>query len=187
MNAGGSNSSRFLNLTPFVSKNQTYNTSVIDLASPARSKVPTVIEDAGESTCNFIITNVTSVPAEFFASVPESPTKETLLLPTPSTPAVTNLLKRNHQEACSEEVVVTETPKRARFDSTIDLEPAKVDDELAPLQNIPSLPETPSKAVVLSTPPPLVGPSCASTVSENVSTTFLYFLSSDNSVIRFIS
>ncbi|XP_058789473.1 uncharacterized protein LOC131663224 isoform X2 [Phymastichus coffea] len=170
-NASGSSSSSFSNSTPLVIRNKKYDKTPIDLVSPMRTNTPTAIQDTEESTCNFIITNVTSVPAEFFASVPDSPTKETVSeLPSFSLamPDVPNQLKRNHQEACDEEQednqAIIEASKRARLDSTIDLEPAKVDDKLAPPPNVLLLPENPIKAVPSTS---LVEASYATITPEN--------------------
>lgn len=200
------------NLIGASSSNSSNPSNLINCASP---KVTSVLpEEIDDSPFNIIISNVTSVAPEFFASVPESTEEEPTQqmecdspIEVPVIPS-TNGLKRSHPSDEEIEVlIVDEAPKRPRLENNtttnhnvVNSVPEKISsvvqndesnnsriggqDSIDPklLSNIkqsPSKAETEALALTGSR-------DNASSSHENVSTTILYLLKHDNSIVSFI-
>ena len=148
----------------------TIELSPMDIVLP-----PPTIEENEDSPFNIIITNVTSVPPEVFASVPDQNTDKELQesSPVPQLLSNNNSLKRNHP--CEEESI-EEVAKKARLETHCPSE-----------QNVTTNFESEDTAVLSPSKQSSDKSRYTSNALpvENVRTIF-YFLKHDNSIATFM-
>jgi hypothetical protein len=174
------------------------NTVYIESAKMSKEMASAIVEESVDSPFNIIISNVTSVPPEFFESAEESLADVALKQKAELAPGVPNNLKRNHPlDEESDCLYVVEASKRARLEAAHQqlnhVESASVaqvtKDSITKIERVESLDSALSNVKTQShgkadAMTPLIGSSSATSSLESVST-FLYFLKQDNSVIRF--
>ncbi|KAJ8675831.1 hypothetical protein QAD02_011617 [Eretmocerus hayati] len=169
---------------PIQSSIQSYPNTASSITAQRSSEMPTLIpapniaEKSGNSPVNIVISNVTSVDPEFFESVPGSQdssdgSPEIIETDPSAIPTTAYQMKRVHPDEDTDCLIMSEGPKRARYedqafnaqtvvDSGFRISRVESTNMTTSSTLLPAVKQSPSKAMATSTTM-LAGPSGVST------------------------